>query len=144
MPFLEVFDAADACDCYRRTTSVVPQQALAMVNNELTLALAHRLADRLWAEVGVSLSADRDRERDPGPEAAFVTAAFEQVLARPPSAGESALAAEFLDRQARLLGGARWAPSSAPGGAAVLDPQAQARADLVHALFSHHDFVTIH
>ena len=35
MPFLELFDAPDACDAYRRTTSVVPQQALALVNNEL-------------------------------------------------------------------------------------------------------------
>ena len=49
MPFLEMFDAADACDAYRRTTSVVPQQALALVNNEMLLDLSRALADRLWS-----------------------------------------------------------------------------------------------
>src|SRR3954451_8238539 len=49
MMFLELFDAADACDAYRRTTSVVPQQALALVNNALLLELSGTLADRLWA-----------------------------------------------------------------------------------------------
>jgi hypothetical protein len=136
MPFLELFDAADPCDCYRRTTSVVPQQALALVNNELTLALARRLAERLWDELGGSSTAD------PGRAAAFIAAAFEQVLARRPSPAESALAAEFLGGQARLLAGSRPAPADAHEAEAVSNPRA--RADLVHALFSHNDFLTIH
>ena len=49
MPFLELFDAPDACDAYRRTTSVVPQQALALVNNDMLLDLSRELADRLWS-----------------------------------------------------------------------------------------------
>src|SRR5262249_9895008 len=40
MPFLELFDSPDVCDAYRRTTTVVPQQALALVNNELLLELS--------------------------------------------------------------------------------------------------------
>ena len=136
MPFLELFDAADACDCYRRTTSVVPQQALAMVNNELTLALAHRLAERLWDELGSPVTAGSHGD------AAFITAAFEQVLAREPSPAETALASEFLARQAHLLGRAREVHS--PNHAASSDPRARARADLIHALFSHNDFLTVH
>jgi len=134
MPFLELFDAADACDCYRRTTSVVPQQALAMVNNELTLALAHRLAERLWDEPGSKATAGTHGE------AAFITAAFEQVLAREPSPAETALAREFLARQARSPGGAPGVHS--PDSAS--DPRARARATMIHALFSHNDFLTVH
>jgi hypothetical protein len=138
MPFLELFDAPDACDCYRRTTSVVPQQALAMVNNELTVALAHRLAQRLWNELGSPSPASPHSDR----QAAFLTAAFEEVLARGPSPAEAALAREFLARQTRVLGGT-WAVPS-PNAADSSDPGARARADLIHALFSHNDFLTVH
>jgi hypothetical protein len=125
MPFLELFDAPDACDCYRRTTSVVPQQALALVNNELLLDLSRRLAESLWSGLEAA-SSSRDRDQ------AFVTAAFEQVLSRPPSPPERALTVAFLARQARLVEGS--------GD----EPGARARRDLVHALFSHNDFITIH
>jgi hypothetical protein len=122
MPFLELFDAADACDAYRRTTTVVPQQALALVNNDMLLNLSRELADRLWADTG------------PNNEA-FLTAAFEQVLTRPPSARERALTREFLEKQAELLG---------RDGDGNNDAVIRARRDLVHALFSHNDFITIH
>ena len=36
--FLEMFDSPNVTDCYRRSETVVPQQALAMVNSSLTLA----------------------------------------------------------------------------------------------------------
>jgi hypothetical protein len=125
MPFLELFDAPDACDAYRRTTTIVPQQALALVNNDMLLALSRELADRLWA------AADGP---DPGARGeAFLTAAFEQVLTRRPSARERELTREFLEKQADLLG------RDGDSDAAV-----RARRDLVHALFSHNDFITIH
>src|SRR5262249_17518011 len=50
MPFLRPFDAPDACDAYKRTVSVHPQQALALTNNELARELSRRLARRLWDE----------------------------------------------------------------------------------------------
>jgi hypothetical protein len=128
MPFLELFDAPDACDAYRRTTTIVPQQALALVNNDMMLALSRELADRLWA--ATSDGADRG-----GRGEAFLTAAFEQVLARRPSARERELTRAFLERQAELLG----RDGDNAGDAAV-----RARRDLVHALFSHNDFITIH
>src|SRR5262249_52612969 len=36
MEFLELFDAPNPCDCYQRTSWVLPQQALALINSELT------------------------------------------------------------------------------------------------------------
>jgi hypothetical protein len=132
MPFLELFDAADACDAYRRTTSVVPQQALALVNNGLLLDLSRGLASRLWAESATS--GDRDRTE------AFLTAAFEQILTRPPSLRERALSGAFLARQSDLLGGASGPPGESPDS----DARARARRDLIHALFSHNDFITVH
>jgi hypothetical protein len=129
MPFLELFDAPDACDCYRRTTSVVPQQALALVNNGLLLTLTRRLADGLWSGLDAS---HRDREHK------FVIAVFEQVLSRAPSVQERTVSLAFLARQARLLKAA-----NSPG-TVVPEPEGQARGDLVHALFSHNDFITIH
>lgn len=132
MPFLELFDAPDACDAYRRTVSVIPQQALALVNNDLLLDLSRSLAARLWAESG---AAGRDAR---GRDEAFLTAAFEQILTRPPVPRERMLAADFLARQVRLL--ERHTDSRNSDGG----PRSRARRDLVHALFSHNDFVTIH
>jgi len=128
MPFLEIFDAPDACDAYRRTTSVVPQQALALINNALVLDLCGELAERLWA----GTESDGDRT------GAFLAAAFEQVLARPPTPRERELSEGFLARQADLLG--RAAGQSGDRS----DAEARARRDFLQALFSHHDFLTVH
>ena len=40
MTFLDLFDRANVTDCYRRSETVVPQQALAMINSPLSLAQA--------------------------------------------------------------------------------------------------------
>jgi hypothetical protein len=136
MPFLELFDAPDACEAYTRTVTVVPQQALALVNNELLLNLSRTLADRLWTE------SEKSAGGEPGRVETFLVSSFEQVLTRSPSARERELAGAFLARQAALL-----ARGSGPSGSAANtkeDPGARARRDLVHALFSHNDFVTIH
>ncbi len=69
MEFLQIFDAAGVTECYRRKESILPQQALALANSDLSLRQARRLARTLSCESGSdSLS--------------FVTAAFEHVLAR--------------------------------------------------------------
>ena len=131
MPFLELFDAPDACDAYRRTTSVVPQQALALVNNPMVLDLSRRLADQLWSQ------SEAAGDGEPGRDEAFLTAAFEQVLARPPSTREREICEAFLERQAAMF---QRTPAKVNDDA----PRARARRDLVHALFSHNDFITIH
>ena len=52
MPFLELFDAPDACEPTRRTVSVVPQQALALTNNELARSLSRELASGSGTSAG--------------------------------------------------------------------------------------------
>jgi len=74
MEFLKVFDGPNPTECYQRNESVVPQQALAMANSQLSLELAQKLAKRLE-----------------GP--AFIDRAFQTILGRLPSAAERALAA---------------------------------------------------
>ncbi|MCC6587533.1 MAG: PSD1 domain-containing protein [Bryobacterales bacterium] len=103
MEFLKTFDGANPTECYMRNVSVVPQQALALANSELSQRQARILADRLSAA-----------------GQAFVPLAFQTVLGRPASTQEAAAAERFL---------------------AANDPQA--RANLIHVLFNHNDFVTI-
>ncbi len=114
MTFLKLFDSPSVSACYRRTESVVPQQALALANSRLVLDQAGRLAGSLTSEVGAGAP------NDP----AFVSAAFFRVL------GRAATADERTECLAYLV-------SSAPR------PADRARADLVHVLFNHNDFVTV-
>ncbi len=135
MQFLELFDAASACDAYKRTVSVLPQQALAMSNSELTLKLSRGLARQLWQEIAGGKEAAQDE--------AFIRAAFEQVLSRPPSRAEAAASSIFLERQEKLF-----RESGLKGGTPTVDlpstdPVVRARENLVHALLNHNDFVTI-
>ena len=138
MPFLEQFDAADPCEAYRRTTSIVPQQALALVNNELLHDLSEELASRLWSETEKEVAGNDKTVR----AQAFVTAAFEQVLTRLPSPRERELSESFLAKQAGLLGKA--AGGDRLGSGRDVDRDGRARRDLIHALFSHNDFIMIH
>jgi hypothetical protein len=117
--FLDIFDAANPCDAYRRSTSVLPQQALALANSDL--------AQRLSRALAVKLSAAAKDDTD------FVRAAFETVLSRPPRDAEASASAKFLARQRELLA------AEAKG----TDPAPRARANLVLALFNHTDFVTV-
>ena len=125
--FLDLFDAANPCEAYQRSASVLPQQALALANSELT----HRLAQALTATLHPRQPADT----------AFVTAAFEQVLARAPTAEEQTAALEYLTALRET------APASLPPGvakdSAAPDPARRAREGLILALFNHTDFLTI-
>jgi hypothetical protein len=123
MPMLEMFDAADPCECYRRTTSVIPQQALALTNNDLLVSAAEQLEATLAAEMDTQNGAD-----------AFLLAAFEQVLSRMPTAQELELTRAFLDRQAALL---------ADGAEVSPEHRRSARRGVIRALFNHNDFITI-
>jgi len=117
MKFLELFDAADPADAYRRHQSITPQQALALTNSALVLEQSRLLAGRL--------SGPSDSE--------FLVAAFEHVLSRAPSAAEREACTTFLRAQEAVF----------RAGAASSDPGLRARESLVRALFSHHDFVTL-
>ncbi|HEY7154996.1 MAG TPA: DUF1549 and DUF1553 domain-containing protein [Gemmataceae bacterium] len=135
MEFLTLFDAASVTECYRRSESIVPQQALALANSSLALAQARLLAHSLSQKV------------EKGDMAAFVKAGFEQVLSRPPTDSESATCVKFLDEQTALLAGGKklTASEGAPAGPVrpAADPVQRARENLIHVLMNHHDFVTI-
>jgi hypothetical protein len=136
--FLKLFDAANVGACYRRDESVVPQQALALANSPLALAQARTLARALTREVV--------REPTPAADAAFVSAAFERVLARVPTEDERAACEAFLASQARRLAEpAKLAQFDGPGEpvAPAIEPHLRAREGLVHVLINHGDFVTI-
>jgi hypothetical protein len=117
---LELFDAPDPCDCYRREASVLPQQALALTNGPLVASLARGLAGRLLKEADATRGADARRTD-------LVRLAFERVLSRRPSARETAVCSAFLKRQATA---ADELPAAAAEG-------------LVRALFNHEDFLNI-
>jgi hypothetical protein len=118
--FLALFDDASVLECYRRTESIVPQQALALSNSKFALEMAGRINELLHKKVGNSSDAD------------FVRAAFELVLCGTPTAAEQAECEKALAELRRLL------ENQGVQGAAR-----RARGDLIHALVNHNDFVTI-
>ena len=130
MQFLDLFDEANPCDAYRRTASILPQQALALTNSELALHLSRVLARKLGGE---------------GADEAFIHAAFEQVLCRAPRVAELDAATRFLGRQRELFEShaaeLKADPKQTDGPSA--DPARRARENLVLSLFNHTDFVTV-
>ncbi|MDA0833797.1 MAG: DUF1553 domain-containing protein [Planctomycetota bacterium] len=133
MMFLDLFDAPDACDCYRRSSSVRPQQALALTNSALVQKLGRLLA--------------RDLSTVPISDEDFVIAAFEQILTRSPSHAELELSRNYLLKQKAVFEQAEpeVIAQQVEGETipASTDPQLRARETLAQALFNHTDFVTI-
>jgi hypothetical protein len=76
--FLRLFDAANVNECYERSESIVPQQALALANSVLVETQSKALAGKLPNGDG------------------FVETAFRSVLGRPPSPTEREECARFL------------------------------------------------
>jgi hypothetical protein len=114
--FLSMFDDANVLECYRRSESIVPQQALALENSPLATEVANTIARR------IATPATRD----------FIRAAFVTVLSVEPSEDEQATVAEALTRL-----------TAAAERANRPDPAAQARVGLIQALLNHNDFVTV-
>ena len=86
---LTVFDApVMASNCPRRSNSVVPLQALTMINSAFVWDQAQHFASRVIRSAPAG-----DRER--------IALAFRLALARPPSDAEAARSAELLERQVR-------------------------------------------
>jgi hypothetical protein len=111
--FLKTFDDADHLQCYRRSESIAPQQALALSNSKLAIQMAGKIAERVVSED-------------------FVGAVFELLLGRKPDAAERRESETALaDLQA------------AATKAKKANPAQRARRGLVHALLNHNDFVSI-
>jgi hypothetical protein len=160
---LELFDAANPVECFRRGESVMPQQALVLVNGPLCLQQSRRIARKLTETIGMPDTATSNPALLDKPAVApdselneaFIVAAFEHLLARQPTDAERQRCAKFLtDEAAREL-----APATAPAAPAdatakeqpsppletppASDPRQRAREALVHVLLNHHEFVTV-
>jgi len=130
MVFLHVFDGADAIECYERSDTVAPQQALALANSKMSFTVAALVAGHLGGEAP--------------PAAAFVEKAFEAVLGRPPSSEELDLSQKFIEQeQERFRDPEKPAWQQGAAAAEAKSPILRAREDLVHALLNHNDFVTV-
>src|SRR5262249_32175941 len=132
MEFLKIFDCAAVTESYQRKESVLPQQALALANSELTLKHARLIARTLSAKPQLD-------------DEAFIKSAYQQVLARTPTAEEVTECVAFLKVQTQRYAETTKAPAAAPANENVSagDPALRARENLVHVLFNHHDFVTV-
>ncbi|HYT90205.1 MAG TPA: DUF1553 domain-containing protein, partial [Gemmataceae bacterium] len=116
--FLGTFDDAAVLECYRRSVSIVPQQALALSNSKMVLTMAGRINERLHQQLGQVSDTE------------FARTAFETVLAATPTSEELVACEEAL-RQWREL--AKGRP----------DIVRRARGNLIQALLNHNDFITI-
>ncbi len=131
---LKTFDQADPAGCYRRFESVVPQQALAMSNSEISFTQSRLLARKLSAPVG-------------GGSREFVAAAFQRILGRAPSADEETESVRFLHQQTELLKDSgkltRFESGNVTEVAAAADPAQRAREGLVHVLINRNEFLMV-
>ena len=111
--FLKTFNDADHLQCYRRSESIVPQQALALSNGKVPIEMAEKIA-------GLVNNED------------FVGMVFELLIGRRPDAAERR---ECETTLAEL--------ETAATEAKKPNPNQRARRGLVHALINHNDFVSI-
>lgn len=134
--WLTLFDAASTEECYARQPSVIPQQALALMNAAMTSEAARRVAARHAAL----------------PDDEYVAAAFEEILSRGPTRAEVERCVRFLEETASFLSGYSAGrglgeilpPSKGAISAAVDVPSRRARENLAHTLFNHNEFVMLH
>lgn len=136
---LDVFDRANAVECYRRSESIVPQQALAVANSTMAQTQARTLAKAVVATLD-----SRSPTSDSSP---FISAAFARILNRPPNSEELSLCSEFLAQQTHRLTDAVKLTKFTSGPKAqtppATDPRQRAYENLVLVLLNHNDFVTI-
>lgn len=118
--FLSIFDDASVLECYRRSESIVPQQALALENSPLAMEAADKIARRLNLQnPGAS-----DRE--------FIRTAFLTILSAEPTDQEIALVSQSLEEL-----------TAAGRRKSRAQPELSARIAIIHVLLNHNDFVTI-
>lgn len=111
--FLAIFDQGDVTECYRRSETIVPQQALAMANSKLIARSGELAAEALEQQLG-----------DQANDKRFIAAAFLKILSRPATKDELRLCLEFIAQHASQSG-----------------PPVRQR--LIYTLLNHHDFVTL-
>ena len=118
--FLKIFNDADHLQCYRRSESVVPQQALALSNSKLALEMAVEISRKIQSTI-------KSKDMD-----AFTEQAFFTLLGRMPEKQETKECLKFRQQLSDLLSKQKGTSSS---------ERIQTR--LVHALMNHNDFISI-
>jgi mono/diheme cytochrome c family protein len=114
--FLSIFDDANVLECYRRDTSIIPQQSLALENSLLAMSSAEKIAAR------ITIKEDK----------AFLKAAFELILGSSPTADEL-MECEKAFKEFQEIATREKNPNST----------GRARVNFIHALLNHNDFLTI-
>ena len=112
-----LFDAPNPLECYRRTKSIVPQQALALTNSEMVHVVSEKIAELH--------NSTEDNQQ-------FIKDVFFQLLSRSPSTEELQLCERALSQQVELY-----------TEAGVAAPQTAARQSVIRSILNHNDFVTI-
>jgi hypothetical protein len=123
--FLQMFDDADVLQCYRRSESIVPQQALALSNSSLAIQMAVSIEERVSGSL-----------EQPG-RAAFIDEVFYLLLGRTPTDAEVIECNRFFDEMGALQ--AVQQTDGQPAG----EHQRRVGARFVHAILNHNDFITI-
>ena len=118
--FMSMFDAADIFACYRRSESVVPQQALALANSKVSLQMARKITERIQAE------------HPKITDQQFIKLAYEKILCVEPTPREFSLCLNALTETQSIVKSAK-----------VTNTTPRARENLIHALLNHNDFITI-
>ena len=134
MQFLKLFDVADPDACYRRKSSVVPQQALALSNSQLVTTAGRTLARTIQNQLPTKATQQQ-----------FVERAFRHVLCRPPTSVEQKVCQSFLTKHAKLLAQPKLAtfPGASRAVAPATDAKKRAQENLILVLLNHNEFVTI-
>jgi hypothetical protein len=131
--FLTSFDEASVLECYRREQSVVPQQALALANSELTHELIPQIADRI-IDMAKMVEPTNSETLDVASEA-WVRSAFVVVLGRMCTAAE-------LSRCQQAI--SQWhAQELEQGSLDTADRSRKIVGNLIWVLLNHNDFVTV-
>lgn len=122
--FVGMFDDADIQRCYRRSESIVPQQALAMANSRLTLEMSQKISTKIAEQISSLTPTDGDHD------SLFIRGAFEILLTRQPTEAELSECRSTLSQLVEVLNDNS-------------DGKTRAQSAIVHALLNHNDFVTI-
>lgn len=127
-PLGELFDGPDSVDCYRRTRTVIPQQALALTNSNMVHEISTAIvAD--WEKTFIGKSGINQDQQVLAKQ--FITDVFERVLSRSPKETELKVCLKaFQDQWKNKNGHSKKA-------------ETRTRESIVRALINHNDFVTV-
>lgn len=130
--FSALFDAPNPLDCYRRTRSIVPQQALALTNSDLVHQVSRTVVHDWEQSEGETGSRAGGENGKVDLDLRFITEMFERILTRTPNDDELQLCFDSLNMQRRL-----------ENQTDVQQATTKARESLVRALLNHNDFIAI-